>query len=204
MSALDRLRGSITPLPTPFTADGAAVDEAALRRLVEFQIAGGSHGVSCTGTTGEPTSLTLAERERVIRVVVETAAGRVPVLAGTGSNNTAESIALTRYAAASNLSLERVQHDARLFGGAGRGTLRINAFLKMGYSMRDCFRYLRAGRAARARRYPWMTLVGLPLTAIEKVLLSDRLICGLRMNGIIVATFQKPPKAPPGRPAPVA
>lgn len=99
MTAPERLRGSITPLPTPFTADGAAVDETALRRLVEFQIAGGSHGVSCTGTTGEPTSLAVAERERVIRVVVETVAGRVPVLAGTGSNNTAESIALTRYAA---------------------------------------------------------------------------------------------------------
>jgi len=99
MIAADHLRASITPLPTPFTADGAAVDEDALRRLVEFQITGGSHGVSCTGTTGEPTSLTVAERERVIRVVVETVAGRVPVLAGTGSNNTAESIALTRYAA---------------------------------------------------------------------------------------------------------
>jgi 4-hydroxy-tetrahydrodipicolinate synthase len=95
----DRIRGSITPLPTPFTADGSAVDETALARLVEFQIAGGSHGVGCTGTTGEPTSLSLAERERVIRVVVETVAGRVPVLAGTGSNNTAESVALTRYAA---------------------------------------------------------------------------------------------------------
>jgi 4-hydroxy-tetrahydrodipicolinate synthase len=99
VSALDHLRGSITPLPTPFIADGAAVDEAALRRLVEFQIAGGSHGVGCTGTTGEPTSLTLDERQRVIRIVVEAAAGRVPVLAGTGSNNTAESVALSRYAA---------------------------------------------------------------------------------------------------------
>ncbi|HEY2389338.1 MAG TPA: 4-hydroxy-tetrahydrodipicolinate synthase [Candidatus Binatia bacterium] len=98
-ATLDHLRGSITPLPTPFTADGAAVDAAALRALVEFQIAGGSHGVGCTGTTGEPTSLTLAERQAVIRAVVEAAAGRVPVLAGTGSNNTAESIALTRYAA---------------------------------------------------------------------------------------------------------
>lgn len=95
---MSSLHGSITPLPTPFTADGAAVDEAALRRLVDFQIDNGSHGVGCTGTTGEPTSLTVEERERVIRVVVEQTAGRVPVLAGTGSNNTAESIALTKYA----------------------------------------------------------------------------------------------------------
>jgi len=100
VSTAERLRGSITPLPTPFTADGAAVDESALARLVEHQIAGGSHGVSCTGTTGEPTSLTPAERERVIRLVVEIAAGRVPVVAGTGSSNTAETIALTRHAAA--------------------------------------------------------------------------------------------------------
>ena len=93
------LRGSITPLVTPFTGvDGAAVDEAALRRLVDFQVENGSHGVGCTGTTGEPTSLTFDERRRVIEVVVEQAAGRVPVVAGTGSNNTQETLALTRFA----------------------------------------------------------------------------------------------------------
>jgi 4-hydroxy-tetrahydrodipicolinate synthase len=91
-------RGSITPLPTPFTDSGARVDENALRRLVEFQIENGSHGVSCTGTTGEPTSLSMDERKLVIESVVEEAAGRVPVLAGTGSNHTEESIALSRYA----------------------------------------------------------------------------------------------------------
>jgi len=90
--------GSITPLPTPFKNDGAEVDTAALRRLVGFQIEAGSHGLSCTGTTGEPTSLSLAERKRVIRTLVEAAAGRVPVLAGTGSNDTRESVELSRYA----------------------------------------------------------------------------------------------------------
>lgn len=90
--------GSITPLPTPFTDGGRKVDVAALRRLVEFQIANGTHGLSCTGTTGEPTSLTLDERKLVIRTVLEANAGRLPFLAGTGSNNTQESIELSRYA----------------------------------------------------------------------------------------------------------
>jgi 4-hydroxy-tetrahydrodipicolinate synthase len=91
-------RGSITPLPTPFADSGARVDEDALRGLVEFQIENGSHGLSCTGTTGEPTSLSMDERKLVIRTVVGAAAGRLPVLAGTGSNHTEESIALSRYA----------------------------------------------------------------------------------------------------------
>jgi 4-hydroxy-tetrahydrodipicolinate synthase len=91
-------RGSVTPLPTPFQDSGRAIDEAALRRLVEYQIENGSHGVSCTGTTGEPTSLTFEERKLVIRVVVEAASGRLPVLAGTGSNSTTETIELSRYA----------------------------------------------------------------------------------------------------------
>lgn len=90
--------GSITPLPTPFTGGGRKVDVAALKRLVEFQIENGSHGLSCTGTTGEPTSLTLEERKLVIRTVFESSAGRLPFLAGTGSNNTDESIELSRYA----------------------------------------------------------------------------------------------------------
>jgi 4-hydroxy-tetrahydrodipicolinate synthase len=90
--------GSITPLPTPFLDGGSRVDTAGIRRLVEFQIENGSHGLSCTGTTGEPTSLSLDERKLVIRTVIEAAAGRLPVLAGTGSNWTQESIELSRYA----------------------------------------------------------------------------------------------------------
>ena len=92
------LRGKVSPLVTPFSADGSTIDEAAVRRLVDFQIHNGSHGVSCTGTTGEPTSMTLRERERLISIVIDQAAGRVPVVVGTGSNNTAETVALTVYA----------------------------------------------------------------------------------------------------------
>jgi 4-hydroxy-tetrahydrodipicolinate synthase len=91
-------RGSIVPLPTPFADSGRRVDTGALERLVEFQIESGSHGLSCTGTTGEPTSLSFEERKLVIRTVVEKSARRVPVLAGTGSNATEESIELSRYA----------------------------------------------------------------------------------------------------------
>lgn len=90
------LRGAITPLVTPFR-DGA-VDVAALERLVEFQIEHGSHGVGVTGTTGEPTSLSIEERELVIETAVRAARGRVPVLAGTGSVNHQETIRLTRFA----------------------------------------------------------------------------------------------------------
>ncbi len=90
------LRGSIPPLVTPFR-DGA-VDVAALERLVEFQIEHGSHGVGVTGTTGEPTSLTFEERQLVIETAVRAARGRVPVLAGTGSVNHAETLRLTRFA----------------------------------------------------------------------------------------------------------
>jgi len=92
----EMLRGSIPPLVTPFR-DGA-VDVAALERLVEFQIAHGSHGIGVTGTTGEPTSLTYDERLLVIETAVRAAHGRVPVLAGTGSVNHEETLRLTRFA----------------------------------------------------------------------------------------------------------
>jgi 4-hydroxy-tetrahydrodipicolinate synthase len=97
--------GAITALVTPF-ADGA-VDEDALRRLVEWQIAEGTTGLVPVGTTGETPTLSHEEHERVVEVVVETAAGRLPVIAGAGSNNTEEAISLLRFA-------ERVGADAAL------------------------------------------------------------------------------------------
>ncbi|MDR5697083.1 MAG: 2,4-dihydroxyhept-2-ene-1,7-dioic acid aldolase [Armatimonadota bacterium] len=105
MADLSRLRGSIVPLVTPFR-DGR-VDEEALRALIEWQIASGSHGISVTGTTGEPTSLVVEERERVIEIAVRTSAGRVPVVPGTGSNNHEETLRLTAHA-------ERLGADAVL------------------------------------------------------------------------------------------
>jgi 4-hydroxy-tetrahydrodipicolinate synthase len=100
-----RLRGSIVPLVTPFHE--GRLDEDALRRLIEFQIRHGSHGISVLGTTGEPTSLTPDERERVMALAVEAAGGRVPVLVGTGSNNHDETLRYTHLA-------ERLGADALL------------------------------------------------------------------------------------------
>jgi 4-hydroxy-tetrahydrodipicolinate synthase len=90
-------RGSIPALVTPFR-DGA-VDEKALVELVEWHVAEGSHGLVAVGTTGETPTLSHAEHERVVEVVVGTAAGRIPVIAGAGSNNTDESVRLMRFAA---------------------------------------------------------------------------------------------------------
>jgi 4-hydroxy-tetrahydrodipicolinate synthase len=89
-------RGAISALITPFR-DGA-VDETALRDLVEWQISSGVDGLVPCGSTGESATLSHAEHEQVIRVVVEQARRRVPVIAGTGSNSTAEAIRLTTYA----------------------------------------------------------------------------------------------------------
>jgi 4-hydroxy-tetrahydrodipicolinate synthase len=89
-------RGSIVPIVTPFK-DGA-VDLDGLASLIEWQIESGSHGISVTGTTGEPSSLTIAEREAVIRTVAEVVNKRVPFVPGTGSTNHAETLHLSRYA----------------------------------------------------------------------------------------------------------
>ena len=91
--------GAYTALVTPFGRDGA-VDYGRLRELVEFQIAGGIDGLVPVGTTGESPTLDVDEHLEVIRVVVETAAGRVKVVAGTGANSTAEALELTAQAKA--------------------------------------------------------------------------------------------------------
>lgn len=92
----DRIRGSMPALITPMK--NGEVDENAFRKFINWQIEQGSHGLVPAGTTGESATLSHEEHERVIRICVEEARGRVPVIAGTGSNATAEAIALTRYA----------------------------------------------------------------------------------------------------------
>lgn len=94
---LDRLKGSIPPLVTPFRKD--AVDYDAYARLVEFQIQNGSHGILVNGTTAEPSTLSVEERNRLVEVAVQTAAGRVPVVAATGSQSLRETRELTEHAA---------------------------------------------------------------------------------------------------------
>nr|WP_233205070.1 4-hydroxy-tetrahydrodipicolinate synthase [Alkalicaulis satelles] len=86
----------MTALVTPFK--NGAVDEAAFAALIERQIAAGTHGLVPAGTTGETPCLTSAERLRVVELCVEAAAGRVPVIAGTGSNSTAATIELQQHA----------------------------------------------------------------------------------------------------------
>ncbi len=95
-SIRDRIKGSIPALITPMK-DGR-VDEAAFRKLVAWQIAEGSHGLVPCGTTGESPTLSHEEHMRVIEICVEEANGRVPVIAGAGSNSTDEAIMLTRHA----------------------------------------------------------------------------------------------------------
>ncbi|KPQ06247.1 MAG: 4-hydroxy-tetrahydrodipicolinate synthase [Rhodobacteraceae bacterium HLUCCA12] len=89
-------RGSLPALVTPFK-DGA-VDFEALDALVEWHVAEGSHGLVPVGTTGESPTLTHEEHEQVIEAVVKAAAGRIPVIAGAGSNNTVEAIRFMRHA----------------------------------------------------------------------------------------------------------
>ena len=95
--------GCGTALVTPFTASGA-LDEAALRRLTRRQIDGGIHFLVPCGTTGESPTLSAAERARVVEIVVEEAAGRVPVLAGAGGYNTEEVIHAARMMARAGAS----------------------------------------------------------------------------------------------------
>jgi 4-hydroxy-tetrahydrodipicolinate synthase len=89
-------KGSITALITPFK--NGLLDEDALGRFIEWQIAEGTHGLVPTGTTGESPTLNYDEHKRVIAIAVEVARGRAPVIAGTGSNATDEAIELSTYA----------------------------------------------------------------------------------------------------------
>jgi 4-hydroxy-tetrahydrodipicolinate synthase len=93
---LSRLKGSIPPLITPFR--GGNVDYDAYATMVEFQIREGSHGILVNGTTSEPASLTVEERNRIVDVAIATACARVPIVAATGSQSLAETEALTDHA----------------------------------------------------------------------------------------------------------
>ena len=96
MPDLDKLKGSIPPVVTPFR-DGD-VDFDAYAGLIDFQVSEGSHGVLVNGTTAEPSTLTVAERNRLFDIAMETANGRIPVVAATGSQSLAETEVLTQHA----------------------------------------------------------------------------------------------------------
>lgn len=89
-------KGSLVALITPFK--NGAVDEDAFRKLVDFQIVNGTHGLIPVGTTGESPTLSHDEHKRVVELCIDEARGRVPVIAGAGSNSTAEAVDFTRHA----------------------------------------------------------------------------------------------------------
>lgn len=91
--------GSIVALVTPF--QNGRVDEAKIKELVEFHLENGTDGIVPCGTTGESPTLSTEEHEHVVEICIASVAGRVPVLAGTGSNSTAEAVTLTKHAAKS-------------------------------------------------------------------------------------------------------
>ena len=101
------LEGSMAALVTPFTEGGAEVDVAVLTALVDWQIASGTDAIIPCGTTGESATLSHDEHNAVVEETVKAASGRVPVIAGTGSNSTTEAIELTKHA-------EEVGADAAL------------------------------------------------------------------------------------------
>ena len=96
MSQGNKFKGSMTALVTPFK--NGDVDEAAFRALVQWQIESGTHGLVPVGTTGESPTLSHDEHKRVVEICIAEAKGRVPVLAGAGSNNTREAIELAKHA----------------------------------------------------------------------------------------------------------
>lgn len=89
-------RGSLTALITPFSHN--RLDESALRKMVNWQIENGTHGLVAVGTTGESPTLSEKEHKRVVEIVVEETAGRIPVIAGAGSNNPQEAVKYARFA----------------------------------------------------------------------------------------------------------
>lgn len=89
-------QGAIVAIVTPFK--NGQLDEEAYRQLIEFQIENGTHGIVPCGTTGESATLSHTEHKRVVEICIDQVKKRVPVIAGTGSNNTAEALELTRHA----------------------------------------------------------------------------------------------------------
>ena len=117
------IRGAITPLITPFTADGA-LDLEAIPRLIDWQLEHASHGISVGGSTGEPTSMTVAERITVMRAAAEAIDGRCPFLPGTGSALMDETLELTAEAERLGAS-GRAGRDALLRAPPAAGPLRL-------------------------------------------------------------------------------
>ena len=117
-------KGSLVALVTPMTREGV-LDEKAFRDHVEWQIGEGTQGFIPVGTTGESPTLSHAEHDRVVELCVEVSAGRVPVMAGAGSNSTAEAIELTRHAKEAGAAREAAWSDKfAAYAADARGPMR--------------------------------------------------------------------------------
>src|SRR5262249_58922185 len=119
-----RLGGSLVPLVTPFDND-LKVDYDTYASLVDRQVAGGSHGVVVTGTSGEPSSLTVSERAQLVRVAVQASAGRLPIVAATGSESLAATVDLTRRAQAAGGQRRQRRHPHHQRRAAARGVAAV-------------------------------------------------------------------------------
>jgi SAM-dependent methyltransferase len=98
---------------------------------------------------------------------------------------------LARYAARTGFVLERVDHDTEMFGGSGRGVLRVRLFEALGWAPRDYFRFMRVGHAQRFAAHPVFACLGLGVSALERVLFREHLVRWLRASGIIIARMRK-------------
>ena len=92
-----KFKGSMPALITPFDSD-LKIDEESLKNFVDYQIEEGSHALVPCGTTGESPTMSHSEHQRVLEIVIDQANGRVPVIAGAGTNSTSEAISLTKHA----------------------------------------------------------------------------------------------------------
>src|SRR6202522_3305639 len=110
-----KFHGSMTALVTPFK--NGEIDEPAYRALIDWQITSGSHGLVPVGTTGESPTLTHKEHYRAVDICIDEARGRVPVIAGTGSNNTGEAMELARHAERSGADGGLVLRQRHAMGG---------------------------------------------------------------------------------------
>ncbi|MCF7846215.1 MAG: 4-hydroxy-tetrahydrodipicolinate synthase [Candidatus Peribacteraceae bacterium] len=95
---MTKLKGSFVALITPFTKKSLEIDEVKLRELINFQIESGTDGIVAVGTTGESATLSKTEHRRVLEITIDEVKGRIPVIAGTGSNATREAVSLTEFA----------------------------------------------------------------------------------------------------------
>ncbi len=161
------LRGSFPPLVTPFNAGEIDYDKFA--ELVEFQIEQGSHGIVVCGTTGEPSTLTIDERTQLLQVAINTADGRIPVVAATGAQSHAESAELLEHAADAGAAAALIVTPYYI-KPPQRGL--VEYFVELG---------TRTGLPLLLYHIPGRTAVDLPLDTIERIAEKIPRLVGIKL-----------------------